>query len=45
MRAIKALGALLHYPQEELIAILFLQMYPFRDWEVQQEFENIIYRY
>lgn len=31
-------------PQEELIAILFLQMYPFADWQIKTEFEEIIYR-
>lgn len=31
-------------PQEELVAILFLQMYPFADWQIQTEFEDIIYR-
>ncbi|MEM7371906.1 MAG: serine hydrolase domain-containing protein [Bacteroidota bacterium] len=31
-------------PKEELIAILFLQMYPFADWQIQSEFEDIIYR-
>lgn len=30
-------------PAEELIAILMLQMYPFDSWEIQTQFENIIY--
>ncbi len=31
-------------PQEKIIAILFLQMYPFEDWDLQKTFEDIIYR-
>ena len=30
-------------PAEELIAILLLQMYPFDDWEIVEEFEALIY--
>ena len=30
-------------PEEELIAILLLQMYPFGDWEIVEEFEALIY--
>lgn len=30
-------------PEEEIIAILLLQVYPFDDWEIQNRFEQIIY--
>jgi CubicO group peptidase (beta-lactamase class C family) len=30
-------------PQEEVIAILMLQMYPFDYWEIQKDFEDSIY--
>lgn len=30
-------------PESELIAVLLLQMYPFEPWEVQTQFENLIY--
>lgn len=30
-------------PQEEVIAILMLQMYPFDHWKIQKDFENTIY--
>jgi len=30
-------------PQEELIAILLLQMYPFEQWDIQTKFEDLIY--
>ena len=30
-------------PQKELVAILMLQMYPFEDWEIQEEFEAGVY--
>lgn len=30
-------------PEQELIAILLLQVYPFEDWEIQNRFEQIIY--
>jgi CubicO group peptidase (beta-lactamase class C family) len=30
-------------PQEELIAILMLQMYPFEDWDIQSKFEAHLY--
>ncbi|MBX2876533.1 MAG: beta-lactamase family protein [Saprospiraceae bacterium] len=30
-------------PKEELIAILLLQVYPFEDWGIVEEFETIIY--
>lgn len=30
-------------PEEELIAILLLQMYPFDDWKVMVDFERLVY--
>lgn len=30
-------------PKEDLIAILLLQMYPFKDWEIVEGFEALIY--
>lgn len=30
-------------PTEDLVAILLLQMYPFEDWEMVEEFETLIY--
>ncbi len=31
-------------PAEDLIAIVLLQMYPFEDWKIVEEFEDLIYR-
>lgn len=30
-------------PEEELIAILLLQVYPFENWKIMEEFEKLIY--
>ncbi|MEM6343858.1 MAG: serine hydrolase domain-containing protein [Bacteroidota bacterium] len=30
-------------PQKQIIAILLLQVYPFKHWEIQSQFEQIIY--
>lgn len=32
-------------PEEELIAILMLQIYPFEDWDIVEGFENLIYEF
>lgn len=31
-------------PKEELIAILMLQIYPFEDWKIVEDFESLIYQ-
>jgi CubicO group peptidase (beta-lactamase class C family) len=31
-------------PAEEVIGILLLQMYPFNEWSIQEEFEQAVYR-